>query len=346
VSKKLTNEDLCRAARRIVATTAEVQTFLAVETKGRGFDDQERVIILFERHWFHKLTGGIYDKDHPEISNPRPGGYNVGGSQHERFSTAFALDPQAAMKAASWGIGQVMGFNYAICGYPSVDAFVDAMKESEGKQLDAAIEFICHNNLDDELRTHNWKGFARGYNGANYAINNYDGKLASAYKTFSNHKIDCTKASAELAGDPANVTSGDERISADEQGEQLNDPTLSSIQSSTAQPATDQDTTAAVKVTETSDTTTTEVTAAPGHDPSVPATQVSQNGGFARNILTGSTATAVGGAVLAWATNHVDGVAVIVICITVIVLAVLFRGTIIDAIRMQTAADPKKYNVK
>lgn len=83
-----------------------------------------------------------------------------------------------------------------------------------------------------------------------------------------------------------------------------------------------------------------------GQPADAPATQVSQNGGLARKILGGSTATAVGGAVLSWATGHIDGVAVIAICVTVLLLAILFRGVIIDYVRMQSHADPDKYNVK
>ena len=43
------------------------------------------------------------------------------------------------------------------------------------------VRFIVHNKLDDELRTHNWAGFARGYNGAGYAKNGYHTKLAARY---------------------------------------------------------------------------------------------------------------------------------------------------------------------
>lgn len=205
MSKKLTKDDLCRASKRLVTSTAEVQTFLAVETKDAGFDDRGRVVILFERHHFHRLTGGRFDANHPDISNRDPGGYNQGGSQHERFSKAFALDPHAAMMSTSWGIGQVMGFNHAICGYRTVADFVDAMKISEGKQLDASVEFIVHNGLDDDLRRHDWAGFARGYNGVNYKKNSYDKKLASWFKKFEDKKIDCSKVSAEPAEDPTNV---------------------------------------------------------------------------------------------------------------------------------------------
>ena len=74
-----------------------------------------------------------------------------------------------------------MGFNAESLGYPSLKAFVDAMYESEAKQLDAMCRYIKVNYLVDELQRHDWAGFAKGYNGSNYAINKYDQKLAAAY---------------------------------------------------------------------------------------------------------------------------------------------------------------------
>jgi hypothetical protein len=196
---KITNEDLCRNAKKLKTGVAEVKTFLAVETKNKGFDSQGRPLVLFERHWFHKLTKGKYDKTHPNLSNRVAGGYGTSASQYGRFSKAFTLDPEAAMKSTSWGLGQVMGFNHKIAGYSTVGAFVDAMKESEGKQLDAAIAFIIANNLDGHLRNHDWKAFAKGYNGAGYRKNNYDTKLAIEYAKFSKGKqVDCTSKLALL----------------------------------------------------------------------------------------------------------------------------------------------------
>jgi len=200
---RISDTDLCRNAKRLRTGVAEIKTFLTVETKNKGFDAQDRPLILFERHHFHRLTRGKYSKDHPDISNPVAGGYGTSASQYGRFSKAFELDPDAAMKSASWGLGQVMGFNHLVAGYSTVGQFVDAMKESEGKQLDAAVNFIIHNDLDDELRTHNWKGFAKGYNGAGYKKNQYDTKLEKAYAKFSSgQQIDCSNVSA---ADPAAV---------------------------------------------------------------------------------------------------------------------------------------------
>lgn len=78
-----------------------------------------------------------------------------------------------------------MGFNHKACGFFGPGAFVDAMKESEQRQLDAFVEFLLSSHLDDELRERNWESFARGYNGPGYRANNYHMKMKQAYEEFS-----------------------------------------------------------------------------------------------------------------------------------------------------------------
>lgn len=188
---KLSDEDFCRAAKRLGCSVAAIKAVAEVESRGDGFDAQDRPKILFERHKFAKYTKGRYVKTHPGICNWKPGGYGKESAQYGRFSEAFMLDPTAAMLSASWGKFQVMGFNFAICGFKSVGEFVDAMKESEGRHLDAFVEYVRHNSLADELQSLNWAAFARGYNGADYKKNNYDRKMADSYKKYSKVKIDC-----------------------------------------------------------------------------------------------------------------------------------------------------------
>src|SRR5690606_23743940 len=43
---------------------------------------------------------------------------------------------------------------------------------------------IISNNLAHPLRVHNWKGFAKGYNGPAYAENQYDTKLAAFFAKY------------------------------------------------------------------------------------------------------------------------------------------------------------------
>jgi len=95
-----------------------------------------------------------------------------------------------------------MGFNHAMCGFDSVGAFADAMKESEGAQLLAFVGFVKSAGLSDELRNKNWAAFARGYNGAAYKKNNYDTKMAAAYKKFLAQKDSAAPATPKNAVKP------------------------------------------------------------------------------------------------------------------------------------------------
>jgi hypothetical protein len=349
VSKpRISKDDLCRNAKRLGTAAAEVQAFLEVETKNHGFDDHDRPVILFERHWFHKLTGGKYDRSHPRISNPTPGGYGRSSEQYDRFSEAFHLDPQAAMKSASWGLGQVMGFNYAICGYPTVDAFVDAMKWSEGKQLDASVDFILHNDLDDELRRHDWAGFARGYNGKNYRDNDYDTKLRTAYRKYAAHGLECPEDSVEADEDPAANS-----VSTVELGEKVDSQSAISVPDPPPPSDTNSAATKTTNVTAVDEENktvlqqqTTQVEDRPGTNPNDPAVQVSTGGGISRFLTTiggvGGLVTAAGG----YFSGNAGLIAVGIVCATIVILALIFRQIIMDWARVHIAADPNRYNVK
>lgn len=182
----LTEEDFERAAKELNCDVAAIKAVCEVEAPKGGFLDDGRPTILFERHKFHKFTGGRFSAQHPDISSSKPGGYGAAGAhQWRRFSQAFALDPKAAMKSCSWGKFQIMGFNFKSAGFDTIDAFVDAMKVSEGEQLLAFVNIIKSFALADELKGHQWLRFAAAYNGPNYRINHYDTKLAAAHKKHS-----------------------------------------------------------------------------------------------------------------------------------------------------------------
>jgi len=178
---------------------AELWSVLSVETKGFGYLNDRRPQILFERHIFSKRTNRQFDKTHPDISKPQPGGYGAsGGHQYDRLQEAINLDRTAALESASWGIGQLMGFNCGQAGFADVEAMVTAMMGSENDQLLAMAKWVVKNNLDKPLASHNWAGFAKGYNGANYAINQYDKKLATAFSKYSSKLPDLTVRQAQV----------------------------------------------------------------------------------------------------------------------------------------------------
>jgi murein L,D-transpeptidase YcbB/YkuD len=98
---------------------------------------------------------------------------------------AIGLNRDAALRSASWGAFQIMGDNCTLAGYRDAESFVADMVKGEPQQLAAFVSFIKSAGLADELRRCDWAGFARGYNGPNYAINNYDRKLRAAYTLHS-----------------------------------------------------------------------------------------------------------------------------------------------------------------
>ena len=101
-----------------------------------------------------------------------------------------------------------------------------------------------------------------------------------------------------------------------------------------------------VKTTAIDDEGKTEVTASAGDPVDAEPTQVSQNTGIARLLASTGGISAVGTAIWGFVSGHLDAIAVGIVCLTLLILALIFRGAIMDAIRMQTAADPNKYNVK
>ena len=178
---KLTPQGIRHAAGVCGCEVAAIQAVIDVEAAGDGFLSDGRPKILFERHVFHRLTGGRFDVINPLVSDRKPGGYNVRDS-YTKLYIALQLDADAAVQSASWGIGQLMGFNWQLCGERSLHGFLLAMHHNEDAQLALMAQFIRSVGADDELRRRDWAGFARIYNGPAYARNSYDTKLAAAYK--------------------------------------------------------------------------------------------------------------------------------------------------------------------
>jgi N-acetylmuramidase len=150
---------------------------------------------------FSRATGGKYDATAPDVSNPVPGGYGPGGdNQYTRLAQAYALDAEAALGSASWGLGQILGSHAPNVGYDSVDDMVAAMAASEDQQLQAVVGFIQWQNLEKALQQQDWVSYARAYNGADYAKNQYDTRLNSAYITFKDptRRPDLTVRSAQM----------------------------------------------------------------------------------------------------------------------------------------------------
>jgi hypothetical protein len=183
-SLPLSSQGIAAATAALSVSPVEVWTVMAVETAGCGFLPDRRPQILYERHIFSRLTSGRFDDG--DISDPSAGGYGPSGPhQYDRLARAIALDRSAALRAASWGLAQVLGINCTMAGFADVETMVAAVVRSEDAHLFALANYVKAAGLKSALQSHNWTVFARGYNGKTFAVNQYDTKLAQAFTRFS-----------------------------------------------------------------------------------------------------------------------------------------------------------------
>jgi hypothetical protein len=187
-TRPLSQAGLLAACHQLGVGAAEVWAvvFTECDPPYSGYFRDGRPQILFERHIFHRLTGGRFDNVDPDVSNARAGGYGAGGShQYDRLKRAMALDESAAIQSASWGMGQTLGSNFKTLGYSSPQDLMSHMFASEDQQLDGMVREIRATKIAGALAAHDWKTFASVYNGPNYAVNNYDGHLQSWFAKFA-----------------------------------------------------------------------------------------------------------------------------------------------------------------
>ncbi|WP_394183022.1 N-acetylmuramidase family protein [Marinomonas posidonica] len=183
--KDLKEADFEQAAELLSCDVAAIKAVSEVESSGSGYFKNNAPCILFEAHQFSKYSGHRFDESHPDISSPKwDRSLYVGGEkEYERLQKAMELDRSAALKSASFGRYQIMGFNHEAAGYEDVESFVSDMFFAERHHLIAFVHFIKSNNrLLEAIQNLDWSTFARYYNGPSYAENHYDEKLQSAYE--------------------------------------------------------------------------------------------------------------------------------------------------------------------
>jgi hypothetical protein len=183
--------DFDASAKRQGVQTAAIRAFWKVEANGAGFQ-QGRPKILPEPHRFSKATGGRFDRSHPLISYPAWGTRPYPSSQDARYDQLLAmirLDVDAGFGAASYGAPQIMGENFARCGYSDAMRFAESMARDEVTQLRAFEAFVTSAGIVPYLRkvdrtAASWEEVARRYNGTGYRLNRYHEKMAAAFVSF------------------------------------------------------------------------------------------------------------------------------------------------------------------
>ncbi len=186
--KRLGPADLERAAETLSAPLAVVKAVIEVEAGSSGFDRRRRPKILFEPHIFYRELGAGLKR---EAAEEQSLAYRKWGAKpypkkmddrYRQIEAAMRIDPVMALRSASWGLPQIMGFNHSVAGYPSVFDMVEDMKVGEGNQIQAFVRLLLAWELDDELRRLKWLEFSLAYNGPKAEEHGYPERLQRAYE--------------------------------------------------------------------------------------------------------------------------------------------------------------------
>ena len=161
------------AARKLGCDTAAIRAVWDVEAAGRYFLSDGTVIRRFEPH--HMPGSTMNWRDSLAISGKR---------REQMFLQAYREQPDAALKATSWGAAQIMGFNAEKAGYGDAAAMVKDAADGAEYQVDAFVGLVQAWGLDSALRGHDWAAFARRWNGSG-KVQDYARKIESAYRRHS-----------------------------------------------------------------------------------------------------------------------------------------------------------------
>lgn len=177
-------------ASRLGCSVKQVKAVAAVESSGAGFDKLGRPKILFERHLFHRFTGGRYTP--ASFSEATAGGYRE--DSWEKLSRAACKDTQAAFAAVSWGRFQVLGAHargdypgFLDLGYPSPIEMAYSAVTGEASHFEMLVRYVEKAGLVSAMRRisvhpDDCRAFAKGYNGGSYERYEYHTKLARAMR--------------------------------------------------------------------------------------------------------------------------------------------------------------------
>lgn len=191
IPDRLTDEDFREVAEELGVEVAAIKAVVEIEagTKHEGFWANGKPIINFDLSMFRKFAArnkinlSRYQRSHAVVfakpNRARYGSYQA--AQQARLDAARTIDDKTAIEGTFWGMFQLGGFNWKVCGTSSPDEFVRLMSRSERDQLELFAVFIRETGMLPLLKAKNWSAFARRFNGPTYARRGYHTRLARAY---------------------------------------------------------------------------------------------------------------------------------------------------------------------
>jgi hypothetical protein len=168
---RITDEQIKQLATEFHYDPQLLKAFIQVEGTGNGFNRDGKLKIQFEPLYFQRYTK-------IKITNS----VDVQSKEWEAFNAAYKLNPGAAMMSTSIGIMQIMGAEFAKCGYYSVNAMWDDFKLGEYQQVRGGCNYIKNKKpLHDAIKKMDYAKIAYYYNGPQYYKHQYDIKLKEAH---------------------------------------------------------------------------------------------------------------------------------------------------------------------
>ena len=188
------------AARASDIEPAGLLAVVEIESAGRALEeDNSTPRLLFERHVFYRelnkrapgqlqaavAQGLAHDGWRPKTQYQDQ---RTSAQRLELLARARAVDVECADCSCSWGLGQTMGFLAEELAFPNAVAMLSYMTTGGvPAQLELMIKEIKRKKILDALNHHDWRTFARSYNGPGYEQNQYHTKLANAYARWASH---------------------------------------------------------------------------------------------------------------------------------------------------------------
>ena len=188
---KLTDEEFRIVADELGVEVAAIKAVVQIEAGKamKGFSAPGIPVINFDQKMYGIYASKAPDKSPAKSHEKVPAGL-TGYALREwtQLINARKKNAQGALMSTFWGMFQIGGFNYKLCGFNDVNEFVRVMSESEFSQLEIFAKFIVASGMLPDLKAKNWAGFARKYNGASYARRGYHTKMANAYNKFKSQE--------------------------------------------------------------------------------------------------------------------------------------------------------------
>lgn len=192
--QRLTENDYTEVAQELGIEVAAIKAVVEIEAGSRheGFYAPGRPLVNFDLSMFRQFAkkNGInlsrYTGSHKEVFN-KPDVARHGSrqaAQHARLEKAKDIDYSTAIQGTFWGMFQIGGFNWKLCGCESIEEFEQKMSTSEREQLKLFAQFIRNTGMAKYLKQKNWSAFALRYNGKSYASRGYHTRMANAYRKY------------------------------------------------------------------------------------------------------------------------------------------------------------------